>query len=938
MDFVLKEILEIVENSPDSIFVHNLRGQIVYANNSVHQTYGYSNNELLSMTVMDIDSQYTDLDLCKDVWNRLKHEPTIEFSSIHKKKNAATFPVVISLRLLSKNKPDFILAYIQDSTLTTERESRYKLLSDLNQEGIVIHEKGVVLEANKSFCEMFGYSPNELINKQCVELLFTPESAKIMRKNHSLGITYTYEYMGIRKDGKQIQIETDARNFNYKGRNVRIATVRDITEKRKLEKKLRRMESTFLEFMDISHDNILYWQCPGQLKTDLPANRQISMLLKSTCLNTNPRALEALGYKKESALIGLTFQEIFSKALISRALKEFIERNYHLVDFELTEKKPDGTDFYSLLNIYGVVEDDKLSFIWTSEKNISSLISIKNELLRSESLLEDVEALNKSGAWEYTVSTAEMFWTKGLYRLHGVTTDPHIDHINKSIHCYYQQDQKVIMELFQKCLDEGTPYDREFPFVTYQGEHIWIRTKTQPVYQDEKVIKVIGSVTNISARKRLEQKLKNQATHDQLTKTPNRYFLHENYNKWKTPLEEKGHCLVYLDLDNFKTINDYYGHTTGDRILVEVAGRFSLLCGPDTMMIRYGGDEFIFLLPFTDNAKVDSFIKNCINSLNQSIHIKANEFKVKGSFGVAFSGGPKSTLHDLLSQADFAMYQAKVNHLGYAIFSENMYKENEYRLTIEKELEKALEKKEFHIEYQPQVSSINAEVIGIEALLRWNNKLLGDVAPDKFIGIAESMGIIHTLGQFVINRSFKDLRAIQKKHPDIRLSINVSVKQLLDEGFRKFLNEKAFEYEIKPSKIALEITESIFIEDINFVSDLLYEMQKDGFVISLDDFGTGYSALSILAKLPINEVKLDKSFIKGMNSDQNIKALINGILKIGHDLKIGTLAEGVENKEEIDYLQSVGCEMFQGFFYSRPLNFPDLMLYIENSLHSKQIS
>jgi diguanylate cyclase (GGDEF)-like protein len=430
-------------------------------------------------------------------------------------------------------------------------------------------------------------------------------------------------------------------------------------------------------------------------------------------------------------------------------------------------------------------------------------------------------------------------------------------------------------------------------------------------------------------QKTTKETLSYQAHHDQLTTLPNRYYLKEYFGRWQ---RRHGHdyALLYLDLDNFKVINDHYGHSIGDSVLVELAKRLKECCKEETMLIRHGGDEFIMLLPYTDRQDLQHFIDHIIYRINERIRVEGLEFTISGSIGIATARNGATSLDELLRRADLAMYEAKKERNSFALFNEAMHQLSARRSEIEEALHTALERQEFYMVYQPQIHAENGYIAGVEALIRWEHPTLGFIPPDQFIPVAESSGQINAIGNFVIDTAFKKITAVQAIGQSIRLSVNVSVRQLLNQHFRSYLNERSAHYSLSPSNIVIEITESLFIEDFEQIRNLLVLLRDDGYRISLDDFGTGYSSLSVLSKLPINEVKVDKSFVRDILVDNHDRALIQSIIGIGHSLDIPTLAEGVEELEQALALKSYGCDLFQGYYFAKPMKQKELSAYLNS--------
>jgi len=491
------------------------------------------------------------------------------------------------------------------------------------------------------------------------------------------------------------------------------------------------------------------------------------------------------------------------------------------------------------------------------------------------------------------------------------------------------------IDSFSKIILAGITYDKKY--------NLWIIVKSDyNVILDEffkvfityislfiaSFIVIFFLFKNISSYDRKKKKaLIFQAQHDTLTSLPNIIYMYANIDKWRKKHTEK-FDILYIDLDNFKNINDKFGHKVGDKVLIEVAKRLQSFFSKDDMLIRQGGDEFIVFRECIDDTKIDESFLKLINLISKTYHVDKKEFRIGMSMGIARFPKDALIIEELLSLADTAMYNAKKRKNSYSFFSEKMRHKNIFKTDIEQELRSAIEKDELWMVYQPQINA-DGTLYGVEALIRWENEKLGLVGPDKFISVAEDTGLIKELGEFIISTSLKEIKKIQSDlNIKFSLSINISVIQLMEFDFLKRLLSLIKYENFDKSILTIEITESLSIEDLDESLPLLNAIKNEGIEISLDDFGTGYSSLSILKKLPINELKIDKSFIDEILYDEREKALVKSIINIGKNFGMKTLAEGVESLEQVEELKNSKCDIFQGYYFSKPLNKDDLIQYL----------
>ena len=425
--------------------------------------------------------------------------------------------------------------------------------------------------------------------------------------------------------------------------------------------------------------------------------------------------------------------------------------------------------------------------------------------------------------------------------------------------------------------------------------------------------------------RRIKNALEHQANHDYLTALHNRFYLDQQLEA-----VEKGdlYFLVFIDLDNFKAINDGYGHEIGDQVLRLVAKRLQSLVSQQDVLVRYSGDEFIIVVFNQDETTINVFCKAVQSSLAEPALIGDFRFILSASIGIATYPDDGQDLDELKRYADLAMYEAKKTRNTITFFKEDFKQAYKYRAQMEQELKKALLQNEMYMMYQPQIRRDGGS-FGVEALVRWENEILGVISPDKFIAVAESSGLILQIGEFIIDRTFTDMTEIQEVTGlPVTVSINISVRQFQHDQFFDKLIELIEKHTFIHVELVLEVTENLFIDDVIGIQQLLLKIREQGIRISLDDFGTGYSSLSLLNQLPIDELKIDKSFVDDITTNSNTLAMVEGIIAIARRLNITTVVEGVETDEQKQLLADLQCDIFQGYHFSKPLKVDDLKAFI----------
>jgi len=425
--------------------------------------------------------------------------------------------------------------------------------------------------------------------------------------------------------------------------------------------------------------------------------------------------------------------------------------------------------------------------------------------------------------------------------------------------------------------------------------------------------------------------LMRQASQDFLTGLKNRQYLRLAEPHWVG----KGappFSVFFIDLDNFKNINDSHGHSYGDVLLMEVARRLLSIFSESDLVCRQGGDEFIVISRTCDEAAITDLAAEVLQSLASPYYVEKFNFVMGASIGVAHFPADGNSFETLFSAADTAMYKAKNVKNSFYIFSSELRDELLETTDIQQALPQALEDGEFSLVYQPQV--LNAQIpVGVEALIRWKNGELGQVPPDRFIRVSEGNGMIIDIGHFVMEQSLYDLSNINRHHycANLHLSINVSIRQLQENGFTERLASCLSKYEFPPNQLTLEITEGIFIDDLQYLIPVLHKIRSLGVKLSMDDFGTGYSSLSLLKQLPIDELKIDKSFIDNIATRHEDRLMVLNIIDIAQNLGIKVVAEGIEEQEQSRLLLELGCQLQQGYFYCGPVELEQLIDYCEQS-------
>jgi diguanylate cyclase (GGDEF)-like protein/PAS domain S-box-containing protein len=488
------------------------------------------------------------------------------------------------------------------------------------------------------------------------------------------------------------------------------------------------------------------------------------------------------------------------------------------------------------------------------------------------------------------------------------------------------EDLEEVSASFERVLmSPGVAVTAEVRFARPDGAMVWLASRSVNLLHDPDVNGIVVSLHDITARKQLEEELSHQAFHDSLTGLANRALLRDRLDQVfkRAKRTGVGAAVIYLDLDSFKVANDTLGHEGGDEVLRTVARRLSGAVRAGDTVARLGGDEFAIVTQESPQAmeEATAIADRVLQALSVPVVVEGQPVRVSASVGLAATGQARSAA-EVLRDADVAMYRAKARGKGqWVVHDPAMRLAAAERQRLEADLPLAAETGQLHLEYQPVVVLASEQLIGFEALVRWDHPELGLLQPDRFISIAEETGAILDIGRWVLQAACETAAGWRERYPaaNLTMAVNVSGRQLADRRFVGEVTDALAASGLPPECLVLEMTETALIEDAEATAELLQELHDLGISLAIDDFGTGYSSLSYLRRFPVDILKIDRSFIDTITDTDRIPAIVRGLIDLGHTLGLEMVAEGIERRSQQEHLRQQSCALGQGFLFARPL-------------------
>ena len=785
--------------------------------------------------------------------------------------------------------------------------SRYRAVFDAVPDPVsIIDWDGTVLDVNKAGMAAYQRTLDEIVGKP-IEFLnpdLPRDHLRPVWESLSRGETYVIEVTNMRADGTRFPVEVHSAGFDIDGKMRIVAVARDLSGRHAAELRYR-------ELMEMIDKGIVVRDAQGNI------------------IHVNPAAMRILNIRD-----GATLEE----DLRADNWQTFDEHGR-----EVSEKEQPAT--YAL-RTGKIVESTVLGFYnkrvrqlkWLSvtcvpqfapgascPEQVLSLFSDVTELKRDSALFDRAQALAHIGGWEWDTGRNTLYLTEEARRIVGQEPSPTT--IDELMACLREPDRRRLRTALDHALAHGRSLNLDLQGWQANGHLFWVRVIGEADTADPLSTHVTGTLQDITERKQAEETLRVQARTDPLTGLLNRDAVLEELETRLSDATLSRAAVLYIDLDRFKIVNDVLGHAAGDRLLSAASRRIQRAVGSEGLIARFGGDEFLVICTTGDEpTRPERLADAILEAFSESFRMDGEEFSITASIGIAQAPIDGRRAQQLIQNADVAMYDSKRRGRNdWQAFTAELAEQQLQRLQLETHLRRAVINDEFNLVYQPLVEIETGNVVGAEALIRWNNRLLGEMRPDHFISHAETTGDIVGIGGWVLREACRQMRRWLDRGLQLeRIAVNVSYRQFLGEDLCEHVRAALTESGLPGSALELEFTERVLIEDAPDTVRTFAALRDMGIVLTIDDFGEGYSALNYLRRLPIHGLKLSQLFVQGVPDRASDVAVCQAVTGIARSLGLTLVAEGIETERQRRFLLDLGVTVGQGFLFAPGLTSEEL--------------
>lgn len=781
-------------------------------------------------------------------------------------------------------------------------------------DGLIVFDlSGHILLANHAVERILGYPPSELVGRS-VDLLVTDFDATIRHSDRLQrvlegGTARDQERRFLKRDGSVVDVSISASSLVRHGQHTGVVlAIRDISERRLAEEEVRRTASILSSTLESTADGILVTDRFGNA---VVFNRQLASLM---------RADEAL-WRGSAAGTARLIDDVLGRLADSErfwtTLRQLLERP-RAESFDVLELKDGRTlEVRSFPQKSG---DETIGRVW-SFREVTQRRRSEAALRASEKRYRQLFERNLAGVYRTSPDGTILDCNEAFARMFGWSSQREIVGHN-AVELFFDPRERA--EIIQMLSGVRNISGLELCLRKKDGSRVWVLENMSLIEEEGEVPAIEGTLVDISGLKIAEEQMEFQAYHDVLTTLPNRKLFTDRLTLALAQARRSGAMLavMFLDLDHFKTVNDTMGHTAGDELLLSVAERLIGSVREGDTVARIGGDEFTILC--TDLKEPEDAVgvaEQLLAAIEAPLAIGDHQLFVTASIGVALYPGDGTDAETLLKNADSALYRAKDSgRNNFQLCTDELKTRAQERLALENSIRMALENDEFELYYQPVVDVETGRISAVEALLRWNHPDLGFMSPDRFVPLLENSRLVFPVGEWVIRTACRQGKKwMDEGIVDFCVSVNLSPRQFQQRDLEKMIRGVLAETGLPSDHLQVEITENTAMDNIERTAGTLRALRDTGVSISIDDFGVGYSSLSYLKRLPIDAVKIDRSFVRDLDTDASDVAIIHAVLGIGKILNFRVIAEGVETERQFTLLRDHGCREMQGFLFSRPV-------------------
>lgn len=801
---------------------------------------------------------------------------------------------------------------------------RHRSLLDATPDPIqILDREGRIIDVNQTACEAYGYDREEFLTLSVFDLNPSLERDHLESawQRMVIGEIDSVRTVNRRKDGSIFPVEVRSSVYRDGNERLVVGLVRDLSAQQRHAEELEcqareamKAQQEFRTLVSAIDKGLAIHDQTGNLKSLNPAGRRLLRL---------PERVERIGpFLRDE-------WELLSEHGEPLVWADYVQPQRWFGD--------------SASRILGLRHRSSNDLLWLSVTVVPqldphtgrleqtyALFSDVTELKRAAESFEEIQRLASIGSFEINLKTRQSLWSAQIHELLDIPTGlSPAERFEAAKRATLPEDQAALRAALYRVGEQGETVDVDFRVRRADGSHRWVSLHARPalVARDHGGWVVSGTLQDITERQREQQRLKRMAVQDPLTGLMNRAAFLELVGELM--VREDAVALLYLDLDRFKIVNDLVGSAAGDRILVAAAQRLASAQSSAAAIARWSGDEYIVAQTraAADLDSMEQMAERLIAVFHQPFIVEGEEFLLTPSIGIAVHPEHGSTPQLLVRNAESAMLEAKRRgRATYHVFHGGLGRQHDERLAIETQLRRALDLGELKLVYQPKLELATNRVVGVEALLRWQNKSLGNVPPDRFIPYAESSGDIVRIGEWVLKRALADLRLWRLAGLDLEcVSVNVSYRQLINEGFERLVEEALRENALEPDSLELEFTERVLIDDAPDTMNTLAHLRRMGVTLTIDDFGEGYSALGYLRRLPVQGLKLSHTFMRGVPTQATDTHLCQAIIALALNLDLAVTIEGVERNDQLAFVRQHGAQYGQGFLFAPPLDAATLL-------------